>query len=84
MIIFGWLIFLSVLTALSIIVMLTISLIPQFRMHNASYGLNENAKKNLFKLLKSKGIGVYFQLMLIKKNENMLVIQDFLEAVVKD
>ena len=86
LIIFGWLIFLSLITALSIIVMVTVSVIPPFRKKCAAYGLSQNAGKCVHKLLglKSHGIGYFFNLMLIRQNENNLVIEEFLETAVKD
>ena len=70
--VFIWLMFTTMLTAISIILMLSVGVIPQFRRYIAAFGLNETGKKNIYKLLKGNGIGTFYNFMLVRKNENMV------------
>ena len=79
--IFAWLLVLFMLTGLGIALMFLVAVIPQFRVATAAIGLNNRSRKCVSKLLAKQGLGAWFELILLQKNESVLVIQEFLDSV---
>ena len=84
LIIFAWLLLLFMITGLFITVTIVVAVIPKFRVTTAAIGLNDKSRQCVSKLLAKNGIGSWFNLMLLKKNESALVLQEFLESVVNE
>ena len=84
LIIFAWLLILFMLTTVFIAILMIVALIPQFRIATAAFGLNKKSRKCLSKLLTKSGIGGWFQYMLLRQNESVIVLQEFLETVTSE
>ena len=80
LIIFAWLLILFLITTISMIMITIVAMIPKFRIATAAVGLNDRSRKCLSKFLTKNGIGGWYELLLLRKNESTLLIQEFLEV----
>jgi hypothetical protein len=78
-----WFIFVCTLTMLQVMFWTLLSFLPSLQPWILHWDMEQGAKNHISKLLQHGNMGMSFQLYLIKKNENVLVFEEFLQSVVQ-